>query len=89
MRVKVIQQGYYGRLREKGEILDVPEKAFSRVWMQRLDDPAPASPPPAPTVPVKPEPVASFVPPQVPEMTVPRQEEQTVVRRPPGRPKKA
>ena len=45
MKVKVIQLGFMKKLRYPGEVMDVPDKQFSKAWMESLEPKA--SPPEA------------------------------------------
>ena len=87
MRVRVTQKGFYLQLRYKGEIMEIPDKVFSKNWMERLDAPRAE----AAVLPVQPVMAAasttvSAVAP-VPVLVVP-DSPAPAVKRPPGRPRK-
>ena len=90
MRVRARQQGFYGKLREKGEVFDVKEeKAVSSIWMERLDGPEPVKA--AAVVPVRVAPAVPIQEYKVPDIErVAEQQPATFVaeKRSPGRPRK-
>ena len=56
VKVLVTQTGHYLKLREPGEVMDIPEKLFSNRWMKRLKDQSLPIPKEVPLAPAAPHP---------------------------------